>query len=277
MKLGSHVSFSKKNKYLLGAAEEAISYGSSAFMIYLGAPQNTRRTAKENMFLKEYEEKYSSIIPKENILVHAPYIINPSSVEKHQFAIDFLIKELEIMEYLGLKQIVLHPGAHTKFKKEDALSTLVHSLKEVLANTNNVEILIETMAGKGTEVGINLEEIISVIKEVGSERVGICGDTCHMWDAGYNIEDVDSLIEEMKQKDQLKYIRAWHINDSKNERGAGKDRHAQLGKGYINKDSLRELVNHEAFEGIIKVLETPWEDDKPPYKEEITFLKTGQE
>lgn len=272
LKLGSHISFKSPN-YLEGAAQEAISYEASAMMIYLGAPQNTRRAKKEDMKLKEYEEKYADIIPKESILVHAPYIINPASVEKWEFAKEFLIKEIEIMNYLGLKDIVLHPGAHTKFTREEGIETLINTLKEVIANTKDVNILLETMAGKGTELGTSLEELKYIIDQVDSSRIKICLDTCHLWDAGYDMNNVDSFIEKLTETDTLRHVQAIHINDSKNELGAHKDRHANLNEGYIQLNSLKRIVHHEKFNNIIKVLETPWVNEKPIYKEEIQLLK----
>ena len=272
LKLGSHISFKAPN-YLLGAAEEAISYNASAMMIYLGAPQNTRRANKELMKLKEYEEKYQDILPKDNILVHAPYIINPASVEKWEFARDFLIQEINIMNYLGLKDIVLHPGAHTKFTREEGISTLINTLKEVISNTKEVNILLETMAGKGTELGTTLEELKYIINQVGSSRIKICLDTCHLWDAGYDVNDVDNFMNELDKTDTLKHVQAIHINDSKNELGAHKDRHANLNDGHIKLNSLKRIVHHEKFNNIIKVLETPWVNEKPIYKEEIQLLK----
>ena len=272
-KIGSHVSFSKTNKYLVGAAKEALSYEATAMMIYLGAPQNTKRAAKEEMFLEQYEKEYMHLMPKENILVHAPYIINPSSIEKHQFAIDFLIKEIEIMNYLGLKQIVLHPGASTKFSREKSIETLVSSLKAILSKTKDVEILLETMSGKGTEIGYKFEELVEIIEKVESKRLRVCIDTCHMWDAGYDVNNVSQLIEQMKKTRLLRYVSAIHINDSKNPMGSRKDRHANLNTGYINTDALKELISLDYFDDMIKVLETPYFEKKPIYKQEIKELR----
>lgn len=272
-KIGSHVSFSKTKKYLVGAAKEALSYDATAMMIYLGAPQNTKRAAKEDMFLEQYEKEYMHLIPKDSILVHAPYIINPSSIEKYQFAIDFLIKEIEIMNYLGLKQIVLHPGASTKFSREKSIETLVSSLKTILKKTNKVEILLETMSGKGTEIGYKFEELVDIIEKVESKRLRVCIDTCHMWDAGYDVNNVSQLIEQMKKTRLLSYVSAIHINDSKNPLGSRKDRHANLNTGHINTDALKELISLEYFDNMIKVLETPYFEKKPIYKQEIKELR----
>lgn len=273
LKLGSHVSFKKPN-YLSGAAEEALSYNANAFMIYLGAPQNARRTTKpEEMMLEKYKAQYSSLIPLENILVHAPYIINPASVEKWEFARDFLVNELKLMKYLGLEDIVLHPGAHTKFTREEGIQTLINTLKSVLELTDHGNILLETMAGKGTELGTTFEELKYIIDQVGSPRIKVCLDTCHIWDAGYDVNDYEGLINKLKETKLLKEIKALHINDSKNELGAHKDRHANLETGHIKLESLKKIIHGEEFKGLIKVLETPWVDGKAIYKEELELLK----
>ena len=194
IKLGSHISFKSPN-YLIGAVEEAISYNSNTFMIYLGAPQNTMRSSVEKYMYKEYIEKYSKIIPPQDIIVHAPYIVNPSNPEKSNFAIKFLIEEIERMNYIGCKYLVLHPGASLKFEKEIAIKTLVNSLKQILSKTKNVEIVLETMSGKGSEIGSTLEELKTIISEVNDNRLGICLDTCHIWDAGYDIKNnLDNFI-----------------------------------------------------------------------------------
>lgn len=272
-KLGCHVSF-KGPKYLVGAAEEAISYGAKSMMIYLGAPQNTRRVAKEKMLLEEYKINYQNLIPQENILVHAPYIVNPASVEKHPFAISFLIQEIKIMNFLGIKKMVLHPGAHTKFTRKQALETLIQSLKKILGATENVEILLETMSGKGTEIGTNLEELVYLIEQVNSPRLGVCADTCHLWEAGYDLNNVDKFFQVLKKSSIFSHIKAWHINNSKKQRGEHKDRHEQILKGQIKPSSLKQIVNSVETRNVIQILETPWENDQPPYKAEIQWLNS---
>lgn len=270
-KLGSHVSFSAPN-YLVGATEEALSYGANAMMIYLGAPQNAKLTPKEKVNLKQYEEKYLKLMPKENILVHAPYIINPASKTKNIFAIDFLINEINLMNYMGLKLLVLHPGAYTEFTREEAKEALVVTLKEVISKTEDVTILLETMAGKGTELGSSLEELKEIIKIVNSPRVAICLDTCHLWDAGYNVNNFEDFVLYLEKIEILPLIKAIHINDSKNDLAAHKDRHENLNNGFIKLDTLKKFVNSSYFDDAIKVLETPYVDGKPVYKKEIELL-----
>ena len=273
LKLGSHVSFSKKGDYLVGAVKEALSYKATALMIYLGPPQSTTRVAKENLFLKEYEKQYQKLIPKANILVHAPYIVNPANPTKAKFAVAFLTKEIKTMEYLGLKQIVLHPGAATSFPRQEAIATLITSLKAILKATSGVEIHLELMAGKGTEIGTSLEELKAIIDKVNSDRLGICFDTCHAWDAGYNVNDFDSIIKILKKSNTLHLVRSLHINNSLNQIGAHKDRHANIDSGHISYLALKKIVYAKEFKNLLKILETPYIDKKSPYKAEIALLK----
>lgn len=271
-KIGSHISF-KSPSYLPGAAKESIDNGANAMMIYLGAPQSSKRVSIEKYKLDEYKEKFKDKIKPEDIVVHAPYITNPANKEKQEFAINFLIKEIERMNYIGAKHLVLHPGAFTKFSKEEALDTLIESLDIILNSTKKVEISLETMAGKGTEIGINFKDLKYVVDKVNSDRINICLDTCHVWDAGYDINNYDELIAELKKYDLYKLIKVIHVNDSKNPLGAAKDRHENIGKGFIGLKPLHKIVNSPDFDNVIMILETPWVDGKPIYKEEIEMLK----
>ncbi len=273
MKLGSHISFKAPN-YLVGAVEEAISYNANTLMIYLGAPQNTRRAPIEKYKYEEYKKKYSHIIKSENIIVHAPYIVNPSNPDKADFAVTFISDEIERMNYIGAKYLVLHPGASLKFGKEIAIKTLINSLNKILSQTNNVEIILETMSGKGTEVGSSLEELEYVIKKINNPRLGICLDTCHIWDSGYDIKNnLNSFILKLENMDLLKWVKVIHLNDSKNDLSSHKDRHENIGKGFIGFQALKEFLYSNKFQGIPTILETPWVNDQPIYKEEIEMLK----
>lgn len=272
IKLGSHVSF-KAPDYLLGSAKEAISYGSNTMMIYLGPPQNTIRASFDKYKLNEYREKFEHVLKPEDILVHAPYIVNPASPEKWRFARDFLISEIERMNFIGAKYLVLHPGAHTKFSRGEAIDTLVKTIKEIINHTKNVHILLETMAGKGTELGTSFYEMSLIIKKIDSTRVGVCLDTCHVWESGINIKSFDLLISELNHYDLLKKIKAIHVNDSKNLRGAKKDRHENIDQGQIGLKALKKIVHAPEFDNVIKILETPWVNGKPIYKQEIKWLK----
>ncbi|MGL5617618.1 MAG: deoxyribonuclease IV [Metamycoplasmataceae bacterium] len=272
IKLGSHISFKSPN-YLVGAAKEAISYGANTMMIYLGAPQNTNRIPTNKYLLEEYKEKYSNILKPQDIIVHAPYIVNPSNPSKSDFAIRFLSEELKRMNYIGAKYLVLHPGSSLDFGKENAIKSLTESLKKILIGSKEVEIILETMAGKGTEVGSNLEELKIVIEEINSPRLGICLDTCHLWDAGYDIKnDLEGFIEKLKDLNLLKWVKVIHLNDSKNDLSSHKDRHENIGKGFLGTEVLKKFMHHPAFKGVCVILETPWIDKKPIYKEEIELL-----
>ena len=272
IKLGSHISFKSPN-YLIGATEEAISYNANTFMIYLGAPQNTARASIEKYRLEEYVEKYSKIIKPEDIIVHAPYIVNPSNPEKSDFAIEFLTKEIERMNYIGAKYLVLHPGASLKNGKELGIKTLIKSLKKILIQTKDVEIILETMSGKGTELGSTLEELKIVIEQVGNSRLGICLDTCHIWDSGYDIKNnLENFISILEKNDLLKWVKVIHLNDSKNELSSHKDRHENIGKGFIGFEALQKFLYHPKFKGICTILETPWVEGNPIYKQEIEKL-----
>ncbi|MGZ9762413.1 deoxyribonuclease IV [Mycoplasma sp. 394] len=271
IKLGSHISF-KAPHYLPGAVKESQENGANTMMVYLGAPQTTKRVDVEKYKLQEYEENWANVIPKEDIIVHAPYVINPASPSKHAFSNDFLIAEIKRMNYLGLKWLVLHPGSYTEFEPQEALDQLVDSLKYILENTKDVVICIETMAGKGTEIGINFEQIRFILDWVDSERVQVCLDTCHMWDSGYDLQDYENFKNELKRWNLLERTKVIHLNDSKHEIFSRKDRHANIGKGTIGTETLKKFVHDPDFDNIPIILETPWADDGPIYKDEIALL-----
>ncbi|ANZ33268.1 deoxyribonuclease IV [Staphylococcus carnosus] len=282
MLIGSHVSMNGK-KMLQGSAEEAHRLNEKTFMIYTGAPQNTRRKAIEDLNIEAGHEAMKEY-GLSNIVVHAPYIINIANTQKpHVFelGVDFLQKEIERTEAIGAKDIVLHPGSHVGAGSEAGIKKIIEGLNEVLTNDNDVRIALETMAGKGSEVGRTFEELAQIIEGVNhNERLSICFDTCHTHDAGYKVkDDFDSVLEEFDNVIGLDRIKVLHVNDSKNEIGAHKDRHENIGFGHIGFDALNYIVHHEVFENIPKILETPFvgEDKKnkrPPYKHEIEMLET---
>ncbi|QDF64999.1 deoxyribonuclease IV [Mycoplasma nasistruthionis] len=272
IKLGSHISFKAPN-YLTDSCQNALNNGANTLMIYLGAPQNTARVAVEKYNLDLYKEKYESLIPAHDIVVHAPYIINPSNPSKNRFAIDFLIDEIKRMEQAGFKYLVLHPGASVEYDVEEALDTLIDSLNEVIENTNDVVICLESMSGKGTEVGRDLEQLAHVIKWVNHDRLKICLDTCHLWDAGYDLQDYEGFKNELVKWDLLKEVAVIHLNDSKNDVRSHKDRHANIGKGYIGLETLKKFVFDKDFDNIPIILETPIPEDNPNiYADEIKML-----
>ncbi|MCJ0952118.1 deoxyribonuclease IV [Mammaliicoccus sciuri] len=283
MLIGSHVSMSGK-KMLLQAAEEAASYNASTFMIYTGAPQNTRRKKIEDLNIENGKAAMKEY-GLSNIVVHAPYIINIANTTKPEvfnLGVEFLQSEIERTEALGAKDIVLHPGAHVGAGEEKGIQKIIEGLNEVLTNNNDVRIALETMAGKGSECGKTFEELAQIIDGVNhNERLSVCFDTCHTNDAGYNVkEDFDGVLNEFDKIVGIDRIKVLHVNDSKNPQGARKDRHENIGFGSIGYDALHYIVNHDAFKEVPKILETPYVGDdkknkKPPYRYEIEMIKNG--
>ncbi|AST92595.1 deoxyribonuclease IV [Sutcliffiella cohnii] len=282
--IGSHVSMSGK-KMLLSASEEAVSYGANTFMIYTGAPQNTRRKKIEdlNIELGTAHMKEHGI---NEIIVHAPYIINIGNSEKpetFELGVNFLQEEVRRTDAIGAKQIVLHPGAHVGAGADVGIKKIIEGLNEALTKEQNVQIALETMAGKGTECGRSFEELAAIIDGVTlNEKLSICLDTCHVHDAGYNIvEDFDGVLEQFDKIIGLDRLKVLHINDSKNERGARKDRHENIGYGKIGFEALNYIVHHDQLKAVPKILETPYvgedkNNKKAPYQFEIEMLKSKE-
>lgn len=284
LKLGSHVSMNGK-KMLLGSSEVAASDGSNTFMIYTGAPQNTRRRPIEELNI-EAGQNHMKEHDISDIIVHAPYIINIANTTKpatFELGTSFLASEIERTAALGAKQIVLHPGAHVGAGVEKGTERIIEGLNEVLTKDQTVNIALETMAGKGTEIGRSFDEIARIIDGVTyNEKLTVCLDTCHIHDAGYDIvSDFDGVLTEFDKIVGLDRIQVIHVNDSKNERGASKDRHENIGFGHIGFDPLNYIVHLDTFKEIPKILETPFvgedkKNKKSPYKEEIAMLKSKQ-
>lgn len=284
MKIGSHVGMSGK-EMLLGSAKEAVSYGANTFMFYTGAPQNTRRKEISELNIDPAWE-YMKENGIDEIVVHAPYIINlGNSVKPETFelAVEFLAKEIERTIACKSHTLILHPGAHVGAGTEIGTAQIIKGLNEVLTKDTNCVIALETMAGKGSEIGRTFEELAAIYDGVKyNEKLRICFDTCHTNDSGYDIvHQFDEVIDQFDRilgKDQ---IAVFHINDSKNPRGAAKDRHANIGFGEIGFDALSYIVHHKDFEQIPKILETPYIPDPEnkkksyaPYKYEIEMLKS---
>lgn len=280
--LGSHVSLNKTNGMLLGAAKEAASYGANTFMVYTGAPQNTRRQPISE-FKTEEAQAFMKEAGIELFTVHAPYIVNLANTTREghfEFAVDFLRKEVARSEAIGGKQITLHPGAHVGAGVQTGIASIIQGLNEVIDPQQNVQIALETMAGKGTELGGNFEELAMILDGVHyNDRLSITFDTCHVFDAGYDlVQDLDGVLTEFDTIIGLDRIKVLHINDSKNPSGSHKDRHANLGMGNIGFDVLNELVHLPEFRAVPKILETPWvavshKEKRAPYKEEIAMLR----
>ncbi|GEQ37559.1 deoxyribonuclease IV [Tetragenococcus halophilus] len=284
MLIGSHVSM-KGKKMLLGSAEEAASYDATTFMIYTGAPQNTRRKAIEDMRIDEGKD-YMKAHGLSNIVVHAPYIVNLGNTNKpemFEFAIEFMQDEIQRAEALGANQITLHPGSHVGAGAKAGIDQIVKGLNEALDKNQKAQIALETMAGKGTEIGRSFEELASIIDGVTlNDKLSVTLDTCHASDAGYNIrDDFDGVLEEFDKVIGLDRLQVVHINDSKNEAGSHKDRHENIGFGKIGFDALKQVAHHDKLKNLPKILETPWvgedkKNKKSPYGFEIAMLYNGE-
>ena len=278
IKIGSHVSLNAPY-YFYGSVKEALSYNANALMIYTGAPQTTYRIDTNRFLINEGRQLLKdNNIPLDNVIVHAPYIINLSTedLEKREFAIAFLSLEVFRTFDIGANKIVVHPGAHMKNGAEIGIRNTAYVINQVIENTmsTDVKILIETMSGKGTEIGITFEEVNAIISQVrNKDRIGVCLDTCHIHDAGYDVSNFDDILDEFDKVIGLKYLKCIHLNDSKNIRGAKKDRHANIGYGYIGFDNIIKIAHNERVKDIVKILETPYVNDKAPYYEEIKMIK----
>lgn len=280
IKIGSHVSMSGTSMFL-GSIEEALSYQANALMVYTGAPQNTRRKPLEELEVdKALALIESSGLSADDVVIHAPYIMNLAnpSEEKRAFAVEFLTSEIERSAYMKATQIVLHPGSAVGGDREQAIKWIAEGLNQVVENTKdlNVKIALETMAGKGNEIGKTFEELKAIIDLVNvPERISVCFDTCHTHDAGYDIKNnFQEVIDHFDKVVGKEKISVFHINDSKNERGAAKDRHENLGFGYIGFDALLGVVYHPDFLSIPKILESPYVEGQAPYQEEIEMIRT---
>lgn len=283
MLIGSHVGMKGKEMFL-GSVKEALSYGANTFMVYTGAPQNTRRKKIEELRI---EDGWN--LMKENqidtFVVHAPYIINLANTTKpetFELAVEFLKVEVKRTEAMGSKTLVLHPGSHVGAGLDKGIDRIIEGLNEVMYQDMQVHIALETMAGKGSEIGREFEELKRIYNGVKyPEKLRVCFDTCHVSDSGLDLsqEGFEKVIDQFDQVIGKDQIAVFHINDSKNPIGAGKDRHENLGFGTIGFETLNHIVHHKDFENIPKILETPYiktEDGKksyPPYKYEIEMLR----
>lgn len=285
LKIGSHVGMSGKDMFL-GSVKEALSYGANTFMVYTGAPQNTRRKPVEDLHVQE-----GLALMREHgieeFVVHAPYIINLANTvkpETFELAVEFLQLEMERTEAMQCRTLILHPGAHVGAGTDAGIAQIIKGLNEVLEQDGTVNIALETMAGKGTEIGRSFEELARIYDGVrNNHRLRVCFDTCHTNDAGYDVKnDFDAVMEAFDRIIGKEQIVVFHINDSKNPLGANKDRHENFGFGSIGFESLRNIIYHKDFEEIPKILETPYIPDPatkkrsyPPYRREIAMIREG--
>ncbi len=276
MLIGSHVSMSAPN-FVLGAVKEALSYNANAFMLYSGAPQNTRRRAMEELKIEEaHALMQEHHIPLEHMIVHAPYIINLANTvnpSTYELAVSFLREEIKRVNVLQAKYLVLHPGSHVKAGEELGLASIIKGLDEAMQDMGHVEIALETMAGKGSEIGYTFEQLAYIIEHAKyGNHIKVCLDTCHIHDAGYDVSNFDYILDEFDRIIGLDKLACIHLNDSKNINGARKDRHANIGDGEIGFDSLYKIANNVRVKHVVKILETPYIDGNAPYKEEIEKL-----
>lgn len=276
--LGSHISMCAPD-YFLGTVKEALSYGENTFMFYTGAPQNSIRVPLEKCKIIEGQKLLKeNNIDIDKIVVHAPYIINlGNSIDENKFELakKVLKTELNRTYAFGCKLLVLHPGLHIGQGEEIGLKQIIKGLNEVLKeDTTDVTICLETMAGKGSELGKTFDEIAYIINNSQfKNRLGVCLDTCHINDAGYNVENIDEVLDLFDKKIGLNRLKVIHLNDSKNIKGSHKDRHENIGKGTIGLNTLKKYVFNEKLIDVPKILETPYINGLPPYKDEIKLLK----
>ena len=268
------------SELLVGSVKQALSYGANTFMFYTGAPQNTVRKPISELRVDEAKKLMEeNNIEVTNLVVHAPYIINLANLKDpsiFKLAKDVLKDEIYRTNYIGVKYLVLHPGAHLTFGEIPGLNRIIEGLNEVLENDNSdVMILLETMSGKGSELGKTFEEIKYILDNVEKkDRFGVCLDTCHVFDAGYDIvNNLDGVLNEFDEIIGLDRLKVIHINDSKNILGSHKDRHANIGQGNIGFETMAKVVWHPRLMDKIKILETPYINDIAPYKEEIRLLR----
>ncbi|MBY7143363.1 deoxyribonuclease IV [Virgibacillus sp. NKC19-3] len=283
LKIGSHVSMNGK-KMLLGSSEQAASYGANTFMIYTGAPQNTRRKPIEELNIEEGTEHMEKN-KISDIVVHAPYIINIGNTVKPEtfdLGVNFLRNEIDRTAAIGAKQIVLHPGSHVGAGSEEGIKKIIEGLNEVLETDKDVQIALETMAGKGSEIGRTFDELAKIMDGVTeNNKLSVCLDTCHIHDGGYDVvHDFDGVLNHFDKVIGLDRLKVVHVNDSKNDRGAHKDRHENIGFGYIGFDALEYVIKHPQLQDLPKILETPYvgedkKNKKAPYKFEINMIKEG--
>jgi len=280
MYLGSHVSFDSKEQ-LLKSVKECISYGANTFMFYTGAPQNTNRCViDDSLTYKAYELMKSSGVHLDKVVAHAPYIVNLANdlePSKYDFSINFIKNEIDRLDSLGIKYLVLHPGSSVGINREKALFNISNALNKILYPGCNVMILLESMAGKGTECGKTIEELKTIIDYVDiKENIGVCLDTCHLNDSGVDISKFDEYLNEFDKVIGIDKIKCIHVNDSKNELGMHKDRHENFGFGTIGFDNLISVIYNERLIDVPKILETPYVGENkeyPPYKHEIEMIK----
>lgn len=280
--IGSHVKFNN-SKQLLGSVMEAVSYNANTFMFYTGSTQSTSRCMINNELTYEaFKLMLENNINSDNVIVHAPYIVNLANradEEKYNFYLNFFSEELNRVKKLGFNKIVLHPGSAVNCSREEGLNNIIYGLNKVFDNTLDTVVLLEFMAGKGNELGTSIDELKYIIDGIkNKDRIGVCLDSCHMNDAGVDISKLDEFLDEFDNKIGIDKIKCFHLNDSKNQIGSHKDRHDNIGYGTIGFDNLINITTNKRLEDIPFILETPYinrnsKEEFPPYKYEIENVR----
>lgn len=280
--IGSHVSY-KNSEGLVGSVKEALKYNSNTFMFYTGAPQNTKRGDIDNFITSEaHKLMKENNIDIKNVIVHAPYIVNLANPNNFEFSVSFLKSEVKRCYELGIKYMVLHPGSAVNVSRDEAISNISDGLNLILDNDYDVIILLETMAGKGNEIGKTFEELNDIISNIKyQDKIGVCLDTCHLNDSGYDISKFNDVLDLFDSIIGINKIGCIHVNDSMNDIDSHKDRHQNIGFGTIGFDNLINVIYNDRLKGIPKILETPYvtKDDTskekiyPPYKYEIEMIR----
>jgi deoxyribonuclease-4 len=271
MILGSHLSIAKGYKK---AGETAIDIGANTFQFFT---RNPRGGKAKDLDLKDIQA-LRDIMEEHHfgpLLAHAPYTLNLASGKEdvRTFGMNMLRDDLDRMEQLPAYLYNFHPGSHVKDGVEIGVERIVTALNEVMTGDETTTILLETMAGKGSEVGRNFGELKSILSELAyPEKFGICMDTCHVYDSGYDVRgNLQQVLDDFDSALGLEKIRAIHLNDSKFGLGSHKDRHAGVGEGELGLDFLLEILDYEAFKDVPFFLETPYDDEG--HKREIALLK----
>ncbi|SUY46496.1 AP endonuclease, family 2 [Clostridium putrefaciens] len=271
LNIGCHLSSSKGFKNM---GENALKIGANTFQFFTRNPRGSKAKDIDEKDVKEFLE-----LAKENnfgkILAHAPYTLNPCSADdrNREFAIEIMKDDLNRMEYIPHNLYNFHPGNHVKQGVEAGIEYIVYAINSILKEEQTTKVLLETMSGKGTEIGRNFEEIAEIIKGVSlKDHIGVCLDTCHIHDAGYDIvNELDKVLDEFDRIIGLDKLCAIHLNDSKNPFKSHKDRHETIGEGYIGLDAISNIINHPRLCHLPFFLETP--NELEGHKREIELLK----
>lgn len=270
LNIGCHLSTSQG---LLSMAYTTFLIGGNTFQFFLRNPKSGKSITFSQDDIKEFNKfaNKNNFVP---IVAHSPYTINlcSSKSEVRKFSHQMLKDDLKRMESISGNFYNLHPGSHTGIGINKAIDIISDSIGRILSENFNTTLILETMSGKGSEVGSTFEELSTIIRESGNkENIGVCFDTCHMFDAGFNFEKLDEILCEFDNKIGINRLKVVHLNDSKNQIGSKKDRHEKIGQGYIGLEAFRKIISNEYTGKLPMILETP--NDLAGYAEEILILK----